>query len=62
VHGDAAAYAALLALDRGTGAFNVAEPNGYLATDKVGTELGWDAGFRLPGRLLAAEQPRRRSS
>jgi hypothetical protein len=62
VHVDAAAYAALLALDRGAGAFNVSERNGYLATDKARAELGWDAGFRLPARLLAAEQPRRRSS
>jgi nucleoside-diphosphate-sugar epimerase len=62
LHVDAAAYAALLALDRGTGAFNVAEPNGYIATDKARTELGWDAGFRLPARLLAEERIRRRSS
>jgi hypothetical protein len=62
VHVDAAAYAALFALDRGAGVFNVSEPNGYLATDKARAELGWDAGFRLPGRVLAPEQPRRRSS
>jgi hypothetical protein len=62
VHVDAAAYAAMLALGRGAGVFNVAEPNGYLATDKARAELGWDAGFRLPTRLLAEEQPRHRSS
>jgi nucleoside-diphosphate-sugar epimerase len=62
LHVDAAAYAALLALDRGAGAFNVAEENGYMATDKARAELGWYAGFRLPARLLAEKQPRRRSS
>jgi nucleoside-diphosphate-sugar epimerase len=50
VHVDAAAYAALLAVERGTqGAFNVAEPNSYIATDKAVSELGWRAGFRLAG-------------
>jgi nucleoside-diphosphate-sugar epimerase len=48
VHVDAAAYAALLAVERGTqGAFNVAEPNGHITTDKAVAELGWHAGFRL---------------
>ena len=50
VHVDAAANAALLAVERGTqGTFNVAEPNGYIATDKAVSELGWHAGFRLAG-------------
>jgi len=49
VHVDAAAYAALLAVERGAqGAFNVAEPNGHITTDKAVGELGWRAGFRLP--------------
>lgn len=48
VHVDAAAYAALLAVERGAqGAFNVAEPNGHITTDKAVGELGWRAGFRL---------------
>ena len=49
LHVDAAAYAALLALDKGApGIFNIAEPNRYVATDKAGQELGWRADFRLP--------------
>ncbi|WP_027056808.1 NAD-dependent epimerase/dehydratase family protein [Mesorhizobium erdmanii] len=49
VHVDAAAYAALLALDKGaTGAFNVAEPNQAVATQKAVEQLGWRADFRLP--------------
>lgn len=50
VHVDAAAYAALLAVERGVqGAFNVAEPNSHIMTDKAVRELGWQAGFRLSG-------------
>ena len=49
LHIDAAAYAALLAIDHGTpGIYNVAEPNGIVATGKARQELGWDANFRLP--------------
>jgi len=49
VHVDAAAYAALLAVERGApGAFNVAEPNGHVTTGKAVSELGWRADFRLP--------------
>jgi len=48
VHVDAAAHAALLAVDRNaTGIFNIAEPNSVVATAKAETELGWDHGFRL---------------
>ena len=50
VHVDAAAQAALLAVDRGRpGRFNVAEPGGPALVEKAVRELGWDAGFRLPG-------------
>lgn len=50
VHVDAAAYAALLAVERGApGALNVAEPNGYIHTGKAVSELGWRADFRLAG-------------
>lgn len=49
VHVDAAAYAALLAIDRGhAGAYNVAQPNPHMATEKARAELGWDPDFRLP--------------
>lgn len=48
VHVDAAAYAALLAVEKGAqGAFNVAEPSDHLTTDKAVGELGWRADFRL---------------
>jgi nucleoside-diphosphate-sugar epimerase len=48
VHVDAAAYAACLALDRGTpGVYNVAEPDGVVSIDKAIAELGWSADFRL---------------
>lgn len=49
LHVDAAAYAAFLAVDRGDpGIFNIAEPNGEVATEKARRELGWRADFRLP--------------
>ncbi|MDX8511907.1 NAD-dependent epimerase/dehydratase family protein [Mesorhizobium captivum] len=49
LHVDAAAYAALLAVERGSqGAFNVAKPNSHITTDKAANELGWHASFRLP--------------
>ncbi|TIO78429.1 MAG: NAD(P)-dependent oxidoreductase [Mesorhizobium sp.] len=48
VHVDAAAYAALLAVERSSqGAFNVAEPSTYLNTGKAVSELGWRTDFRL---------------
>ena len=50
VHVDAAAQAALLGVDRGRpGIFNIAEPGGPALVEKAVRELGWDAGFRLPG-------------
>jgi nucleoside-diphosphate-sugar epimerase len=53
IHVDAAAYASLLAIDRAApGVFNLAEPNGEIATDKARRELGWNADLRLPGHLL----------
>jgi nucleoside-diphosphate-sugar epimerase len=49
VHVDAAAYAALLAIERGApGAFNIAQPNSRVATAKAVRELGWSADFRRP--------------
>ncbi len=47
VHVDAAAYAALLAIDQGEpGAFNIADPNDEVSTDKAVAALGWRADFR----------------
>ena len=49
VHVDAAAYAALLAVEHGApGAFNIAQTNRHAATEKARAELGWTADFRLP--------------
>jgi nucleoside-diphosphate-sugar epimerase len=48
VHVDAAAHAALLAIDHGEpGAFNVADPNDEVSTDKATAALGWRADFRV---------------
>jgi len=47
VHTDAAARAAQLAVDRGQGVYNVAEPSPYVTSEKAARELGWDAAFRL---------------
>jgi nucleoside-diphosphate-sugar epimerase len=56
LHVDAAAYAALLAIDKGTpGTFNIAEPNEHVASDKARAELDWSPDFRLPPRLLHAD-------
>jgi nucleoside-diphosphate-sugar epimerase len=49
LHVDAAAHAALLALDReASGIFNIAEPNREITTEKAVAQLGWNAEFRLP--------------
>ena len=48
VHVDAAAYAAVLAIDHGEpGTFNVADPNDEVSTDKAIAALGWRADFRI---------------
>jgi nucleoside-diphosphate-sugar epimerase len=48
LHVDAAAYAALLAIDHGEpGAFNIADPNNEVSTDKATAALGWRADFRV---------------
>jgi nucleoside-diphosphate-sugar epimerase len=48
VHVDAAAYAALLAIDHGEPeAFNVADPDDKVSTDKATAALGWRADFRM---------------
>ena len=49
LHVDAAAFAALLAIETARpGIYNVAEPNRYVATDRARRELGWDSAFRSP--------------
>lgn len=59
VHVDAAAHAALLAIDQGRpGIYNVAEENLAVAVEKVRRELGWDAAYRL-NSTLAARAPGR---
>jgi nucleoside-diphosphate-sugar epimerase len=47
VHVDAAAQAALLAVIKGAGVYNIAEDDGAVAIDKARRELGFDPGFRL---------------
>ena len=45
---DAAAHAALLAIDRGKpGIFNIAEDDGFVSIAKALRELNFDPGFRL---------------
>ena len=47
-HVDAAAYAALRAIDHGEpGLFNIADPNDAVSTQKAMTQLGWRADFRI---------------
>jgi nucleoside-diphosphate-sugar epimerase len=52
VHVDAAAHAALLALDKGNGVYNVAEDDGAVSSAKAIRELGFDPTFRMPTSLL----------
>jgi nucleoside-diphosphate-sugar epimerase len=48
LHVDAAAYAALLAVDRGEpGIYNVAEDCPYLSSEKARNRLGWTPEFRI---------------
>ncbi|MDR3465206.1 MAG: NAD(P)-dependent oxidoreductase [Xanthobacteraceae bacterium] len=47
VHVDAAAQAALLAIDRASpGIFNIVEPDATVSSDKARHELGWSPDFR----------------
>jgi nucleoside-diphosphate-sugar epimerase len=49
LHVDAAAHAAVLAIDRGVpGLYNIAEPSPSVSAEKARRELGWDPGFRVP--------------
>jgi nucleoside-diphosphate-sugar epimerase len=48
LHVDAAAAAAVLALEKAQrGIYNIAEPSGYPSTEKAQREFGFDAGARL---------------
>jgi nucleoside-diphosphate-sugar epimerase len=47
VHVDAAAHAAWLAVNRGTGIYNIAEDDGAVAIAKAVRELGFDPAFRM---------------
>ena len=52
LHVDAAAHAALLAVERDvSGVFNIAGSNQYVATEKASLKLGWRAEFRLSPAL-----------
>jgi len=51
VHVDAAAHAALLAVDKGNGVYNIAEDDGAVSSAKARRELGFDPAFRIPARL-----------
>lgn len=47
VHVDAAAEAALRAIEQGNGIYNVAEDDGTVSTERVRAELGWSQDFRI---------------
>jgi nucleoside-diphosphate-sugar epimerase len=48
LHVDAAASAAVLAIEKARrGIYNIAEPSGYLSTEKARRELGFDTSVRL---------------
>jgi nucleoside-diphosphate-sugar epimerase len=46
VHVDAAAYAALLAVTKGAGVYNIADGDGAVSSAKAARELGFDPAFR----------------
>jgi nucleoside-diphosphate-sugar epimerase len=51
VHIDAAAHAALRAIGKGAGVYNIAEDDGAMSSAKAKRELGFDPAFRVPERL-----------
>ena len=52
---DAAAWAAVLAIEKARrGIYNIAEPSGYLSTEKAQRELDFDASVRLNAAALTA--------
>jgi nucleoside-diphosphate-sugar epimerase len=48
VHVDAAAHAAVLALNRGAGLYNIADDDGAVSSAKARQDLGFDPAFRMP--------------
>src|SRR5262249_3070973 len=46
LHVDAAAHAAMLAVDRGLGLYNIAEPSAYASIKRARRDLGWSDSFR----------------
>jgi nucleoside-diphosphate-sugar epimerase len=53
LHVDAAAFAALLAIEKARrGIYNIAEPNGYVSTEKGRRELGFDPTLGLGARAI----------
>jgi nucleoside-diphosphate-sugar epimerase len=51
VHVDAAAHAALLAVSKGAGVYNIAENDGAVSSAKARHELGFDPAFSVSERL-----------
>lgn len=51
VHVDAAAHAALLAVDKGSGVYNIAEDDGAVSSARAIRELRFDPAFRVPAHL-----------
>lgn len=48
LHVEAAAWAAVLAIEQqATGAFNAAQPNDHISTEKIRRELGWTDSLRV---------------
>jgi nucleoside-diphosphate-sugar epimerase len=54
VHVEAAAHAALLAVHRGAGVYNIVEDDGAVSSAKARRELGFDPAFKVPERLARA--------
>ena len=54
IHADAAACAALLAVERGSGIYNIAEDDGAVSSAKAKRELGFEPAFRIPAQLAQA--------
>lgn len=51
IHVDAAAHAALLSVENGSGVYNIVEDDGAVSSAKAARELGFDPAFRIPERL-----------
>ena len=58
VHVDAAAWAAVLAVDRsGPGIYNVVEDDDHVSSHKARLELGWDPAMRLTNHRIGVRTP-----